>query len=410
MQETPKGLRLHIGIFGKRNVGKSSLLNALSGQNVAIVSPVPGTTTDVVTKPMELKPLGPVLFLDTAGLDDSGDLGKLRVARSLAAMDRTDLALVVCAGHWGEEERSCVSVLRERQIPTIVVFNKTDEVSPSDAAFVQACSEVSEVVSVSSLTGAGLDTLRAALIRTVPKEVLDQPSLLGDLIGPGDVVVLVVPIDLEAPKGRLILPQVQAIREVLDCDAKAIVVKERELTDLLTELKSPPKLVVTDSQAILKVVGDLPPEVPVTGFSVLLARAKGDLETFVRGLERIDELASGDRVLILESCTHHPIGDDIGRVKIPRWLSQYLGRELHFKTHSGHDLPPELERFRLIIQCGACMTNRREVLSRILAARAAGVPITNYGLVIAKSLGVLPRMLSPFPAARDWLRSDAHRR
>ncbi len=407
MQETPKGLRVHIGIFGKRNVGKSSLLNALTGQEVAIVSPVPGTTTDVVTKPMELKPLGPVLFLDTAGLDDSGDLGELRIARSLAAMDRTDLALIVGTGEWGEEERSCAAVLRERLIPFIAVFNKSDELPPSAAALAQAGSDTSEVVSVSALTGAGMDALRAALVRTVPKEMLDQPSLLGDLVGPGDTVVLVVPIDLEAPKGRLILPQVQAIREVLDCDAKAVVVKERELADLLAELKSPPNLVVTDSQVILKVVGDLPPEVPVTGFSVLLARAKGDLGTFVRGLERIDELRSGDRVLILESCTHHPIGDDIGRVKIPRWLGQYLGCELQFETYSGHDLPSDLERFRLIIHCGACMTNRREMLSRILAARAAGVPITNYGLVIAKSLGVLTRMLSPFPPYRE--RTDPDR-
>lgn len=396
---------MHLGLFGRRNAGKSSLLNALTGQDVSIVSPVPGTTTDVVSKPMELKPIGPVLFLDTAGLDDVGDLGRRRIERSLAAMGRTDVSLLVTAGDWDEVERELLSECKRRAIPVIVVFNKSDLNRPDPKVAAEAEAAAAETVTVSALTGEGMDDLRKAIVRQAPKEFMEQTSILADLVGPGDLALLVVPIDLEAPKGRLILPQVQMIREVLDCDAKALVVKERELADTLRQLNRPPALVITDSQAILKVAGDVPPEIPLTGFSVLFARWKGDLETFVRGTAAVDRLQDGDRVLMLEACTHHPVGDDIGRVKIPRWLRQYLGRELHFDHICGHDLPSDLGAYRLIVHCGACMTNRREVLSRILAAREAGVPITNYGLVIAKSLGVLPRMLSPFPGFQSILAS-----
>ncbi len=398
MLETPRGLRLHIGIFGRRNAGKSSLFNALTGQQAAIVSPVPGTTTDVVSKPMELKPLGPVVFLDTAGLDDSGELGLKRMEKSLAALSRTDLAFIVCDGDWGEFERKIGDELSRRSIPGIAVFNKADILHPSAAQLESARQDVQEALAVSALTGLGLAELRRAVVKHVPTEWIDNPPILADLVGPGDLVLLVVPIDLEAPKGRLILPQVQVIREVLDCDARAVIVKERELGDTLLLLKNKPNLVVTDSQAILKVAADVPPDVPLTGFSVLFARWKGDLETFVQGVKAVDSLQAGDRILILESCAHHPIADDIGRIKIPRWLGQYLGRPVLFEHWSGHDFPSDLGRFRLVIHCGACMTNRREMLSRILAAREAGVPITNYGLVIAKSQGVLPRILSPFPS------------
>ncbi len=405
MQDSPKGVRLHIGIYGRRNVGKSSLLNALTGQEAAIVSPVPGTTTDVVSKPMELKPLGPVLFLDTAGLDDAGELGVRRMAKTASALERTDLAFLVASEEWGAFEDDLLAQLRHRNIATVVVLNKADLGWNAKAVGEGLRSQALEVVEVSCLQGTGLEELRLAVVRQAPKEFLDQPPILADLVGPSDLVLLVVPIDLEAPKGRLILPQVQIIREILDCDAQAIVVKERELSNILKVLAKSPDLVITDSQAMLKVAGDVPDRIRLTSFSVLFARWKGDLETFVRGVGAVDQLRSGDRVLVLEACTHHPIGDDIARVKIPRWLRQYTGCALEFDYATGHDCPAELAAYRLILHCGACMTNRREVLQRILAARRAGVPITNYGLVIAKSLGLLPRILSPFPGLQSSVKS-----
>jgi [FeFe] hydrogenase H-cluster maturation GTPase HydF len=401
MNETPQGLRLHIGIFGRRNVGKSSLLNGLTGQEVSIVSSVPGTTTDVVHKPMELKPLGPVLFLDTAGFDDTGELGAQRVAKTAAVIDRIDLAFIVTDDGWGEAESMFAQALSNRAIPIIAVFNKMDLRTAAPEQLLQAQSVSAATVLVSARTGSGFEQLRQAIVLAAPKDYFDQPSILADLVSPGDLVFLVVPIDLEAPKGRLILPQVQVLREILDCDARALMVKERELADTLLLVKRPPRLVVTDSQVILKVVADLPPEIPVTGFSVLFARWKGDLETFVKGAGAVDRLRPGDRILMLEACTHHPIGDDIGRVKIPRWLTQYVGGKLEFEHRNGHDFPEDLSAYQLIIHCGSCMTNRREVLTRILKAREAGVPITNYGLVIAKSLGVLKRILSPFPGIQE---------
>ncbi len=404
MQDTPRGLRLQIGIFGRRNVGKSSLLNALTQQEAAIVSSIPGTTTDVVSKPIELKPLGPVLFLDTAGLDDTGELGQKRMAKTTATLDRVDLAFIVTETAWEDYEDNLARDFARRKIPFIAIFNKQDIAAASTQALAAARQHTAEAVRVSARAGTGQDALRQAIVRAAPADFLNNPPLLSDLIGPGENVVLVVPIDLEAPKGRLILPQVQAIREVLDADAKALVVKERELADLLRDLRTTPSLVVTDSQAILKVSADVPPSVPLTGFSVLFARWKGDLESFVRGTAAIDQLVPGDRVMVLESCTHHPIGDDIGRVKIPRWLEQYVGGGLLFEHRGGHDFPEDLSSYQLIIQCGACMTNRREVLTRILRATEAGVPISNYGLVIAKSLGVLDRMLSPFPGVRELLK------
>ncbi len=402
MQEkTPKSLRVHIGIFGKRNAGKSSLLNALTHQDVAIVDATPGTTTDVVSQPMEFKPIGPVIFLDTAGLDDEGTLGLKRVGKTMAALDRTDLALVVCEGAWSRELNPLMAELKNRAIPGIIVFTKCDLYADLQIPRQDLNMWTPHVVKVSSKTQSGMDALRQAVVAAVPKPFFENPPILSDLIGPGDLVVMVVPIDLEAPKGRLIMPQVQTLREILDCDAKALVVKERELSDGLANLKQPPRLVITDSQAILKVAADVPESIPLTGFSVLFARWKGDLETFVQGLKRVDELRPGDRILLLESCAHHPIEDDIGRVKIPRWLRQYTGADLGFDHFAGHDLPADLSGYRLIIHCGACMGNRQEMLSRILKARAAGVPITNYGLVIAKSLGVIHRMLSPFPHLQD---------
>ena len=400
-QAAPKGLRLHIGLFGRRNVGKSSLLNALTRQAVSIVSDVAGTTTDPVEKPMELLPIGPVLFIDTAGIDDVGALGAQRVERARQVIDRTDVALlVVAAGEWGAFEQQLLTELQEHATPVIVVFNKTD-LGTADASLRQRLADGGAgVIETVASTRRGIADLRQALIRTVPDEFINTPTILGDLVPPGGLVVLVVPIDKEAPKGRLILPQVQSIRDLLDNDAYALVVKDRELRDALARLKQPPDLVVTDSQAFLKVNADTPPEVPMTSFSILFARFKGDLLSFTRGALAIDDLRTGDRVLVAEACAHHPVIDDIGRVKIPRWLTQYVGGKLEFMHVQGHDFPADLDAYKLVIQCGACVHNRRAVLSRLEQCRQAGVPITNYGVAIARCLGILERALSPFPAAR----------
>jgi [FeFe] hydrogenase H-cluster maturation GTPase HydF len=404
MQTTPRGLRLHIGLFGRRNVGKSSLLNALTRQAVSIVSDVAGTTTDPVEKPMELLPLGPVLFIDTAGIDDEGALGAQRVARSRQVLDRTDLAVLVAeSGTWGPFEDQLLAELAARAIPRLVVMNKSDR-GPADPAVLAALAAANiPVVATRADRGEGILALREALIAAAPEDFINTPSILGDLVPPGALAVLVVPIDKEAPKGRLILPQVQTIRDLLDHDASALVVKERELRDALARLRRPPALVITDSQAFLKVAADTPPDVPMTSFSILFARFKGDIVEYTRGARAIDNLRTGDRVLIAEACSHHPIADDIGRVKIPRWLTQHVGGRLDFTHVQGHDFPPDVRDYRLIIHCGACVQNRRAVLTRIARCRAQGVPMTNYGMAIAYSLGIFARALQPFPAARAIL-------
>jgi len=405
MKNAPKGFRLHIGLFGRRNVGKSSLLNALTRQEVSIVSDVAGTTTDPVEKPMELLPVGPVLFIDTAGIDDVGALGEMRVKATRQVFDRTDVGVIVTvAGQWSEFEEAILAELRERAIPVIVVFNKTD-CCTVDSDQVARLKELKVTcVETAAAQGAGILELREAFIRNAPEEFINAPAIVGDLLPAGELAVLVIPIDLEAPKGRLILPQVQSIRDILDNDAYCMVVKERELRDALERLKRPPALVVTDSQAFLKVAGDTPLDVPMTSFSILFARFKGDLTEFVAGAMAIDTLRSGDRILVCEACSHHPIGEDIGRVKLPRWLRQYVGGKLEFVHLQGHDFPDDLTPYKLVVHCGACMWNRREVLSRILRCRKAGVPITNYGLAIAFSLGIFERALKPFPAAQEVYR------
>ena len=407
MQPTPKSLRLHIGLFGRRNTGKSSLLNALVRQEVAIVSDVAGTTTDPVEKPMELLPLGPVLFIDTAGIDDAGALGALRVQKTRQVFDRTDVGvLVVGAGAWGDFEESLLAELQARKTPLIVAWNKSDLAPPNaDVAAVLAQSHIPNVKTV-ALQGDGVLDLRRALIEAAPDEFLHAPPLAADLVPPGEMAVLVVPIDMEAPKGRLIQPQVQTIRDLLDGDAYCMVVKERELRDALQRLRRPPALVITDSQAFLKVAADTPPEVKLTSFSILMARQKGDLCELVRGALAIDTLRPGDRVLVAESCAHHPIGDDIGRVKIPRWLVQHVGGKLAFTTVQGHDFPVDLADYKLVVHCGSCMLNRREMLARLLRCRQAGVPMTNYGLTIAYTLGIFDRALEPFPDAMEVYRRE----
>jgi [FeFe] hydrogenase H-cluster maturation GTPase HydF len=396
MTSTPKGLRLNIAFFGRRNVGKSSLLNALTRQQVSIVSPVAGTTTDPVEKPMELLPLGPVLFIDTAGIDDTGDLGALRVQKTRQVLERADVAVLVAeAGKWGEFEGELLRELAARKTPAVVVFNKIDAGQPEVVTEARLAEQKLRTVKTSTLTGAGILDLRQALLEAAPADFIDSPTLVGDLVGPGELAVLVVPIDKEAPKGRLILPQVQAIRDLLDS----------ELRSALDRLKTPPKLVVTDSQAFLKVAADTPRNVPMTSFSILMARFKGDLLAQVQGTLAIEQLRRNDRVLIAEACSHHPIGEDIGRVKIPRWLTLYTGSKIEFEHVQGHDFPANLSPYKLVVHCGGCMWNRREMLSRIMRCQQAGVPITNYGLTIAYSLGIFARALEPFPAALAAFRS-----
>ncbi|SHI43173.1 iron-only hydrogenase maturation protein HydF [Tangfeifania diversioriginum] len=403
----PKTFRLHIGIFGKRNAGKSSILNALTHQDVSIVSEVAGTTTDPVEKPMELLPLGPVLFIDTAGIDDAGDIGGKRVTKTLAVFDRTDLGVIITNfSDWGNYELQLMEEFKKREIPFIIVFNKIDKYTEQIDIISELDNLKIKYIYTSATEGDGILDLRQLLLKSAPADFINRPSILADLVGPGEAAVLVVPIDKEAPKGRLILPQVQSIRDLLDYDSFCMVVKERELRQALSIMNKPPKLVVTDSQAFLKVAADTPPEIPLTSFSILFARFQGDLPEMVRGAMAIDNLKAGDKILIAEACSHHPIGEDIGTVKIPRWLTQYVGGKLQIDSVRGHDFPPTISEYKIIIHCGACMWNRRAMLSRIMKARQAGVPITNYGLTIAFSLGIFERALQPFPAALDVYKSQ----
>jgi len=429
MQNTPRGMRLHIGIFGRRNAGKSSILNKLIKQDISIVSEIAGTTTDPVEKAMELLPLGPVLFVDTAGIDDEGSLGELRIKKTRKIFDRIDIAIIVCdKPNWEKFEYELYEEFKSRNIPIIAVLNKIDLYKDNTELQLRHCerskaihqlmtdkrialsqtprndSEIKtlelEPVLVSAKTNIGILELKEKIITSAPEEFLNSPSIAADLVAAGELAILVVPIDLEAPKGRLILPQVQTIRDLLDNDSMVMVVKERELKESLERLKKPPALVITDSQAFLKVSADVPKEIKLTSFSILFARFKGELNEFVKGTLAIDKLKTGDKVLICESCAHHAIGDDIGRVKIPRWLTQYVGGKLEFEHYSGHDFPENIKDYKLIIHCGACMTNRREILSRIMKANEAKIPITNYGLTIAYSLGIFERALEPFPMAK----------
>lgn len=397
MFKTSKGMRLHIGLYGRRNVGKSSLLNALTGQEVSIVSQTAGTTTDPVEKPMELLPLGPVLFIDTAGIDDEGALGARRVEKTRKALERTDLGVIVAdAARWGSFEEELLERLTALGRQVLVVFNKIDCGRPA-AELLERLDRLNIPWRLTSCRdGSGLEELRATLVTLGGAERLQPPELLGGLVPSGGLIVLVVPIDIEAPKGRLILPQVQTIRAILDRDCWCCVVKENALEDALKRFNAPPDLVITDSQAFAEVAAIVPDSIPLTSFSILFARLKGDLSRLVDGARQIDRLNPGDPVLICESCTHHPMEDDIGTVKIPRWLQHHVGAPLEFTHVRGRDFPDDLTPYRLVIQCGACMWNRQEMLSRIEQCRRAGVPISNYGLTIAFTRGIFPRALRPF--------------
>ncbi len=398
MLSTPRSLRLQIGLFGRRNAGKSSLLNALAGQDVSLVSALPGTTADPVEKAMELRPLGPVCFIDTAGLDDEGELGGLRTGRTRAVLARVDAALVVTdRGAWGPWEEELWRELRAREVPCFIVCNKTDLEPQAAPGWPQG----ETALPVSCATGAGVTALLEALGRL--PGLLPEPTFLADLVAPGETAVLVMPIDSSAPKGRLILPQAMAVRDLLDHGSLSLVTREHELERALAGLRRPPALVVTDSQAFRHVASVVPEAVPMTSFSILLSRFHGDLAAQVRGLRALDGLRDGDRILVAEGCTHHPSHEDIGRVKIPHWLRQYSGARLGFEHVQGRDFPQDPRGFALVVHCGNCMGTRREMLGRIRTCEAAGVPVTNYGLAIACSLGILDRALAPFPAAAEEL-------
>ncbi len=401
LNQTPQGERVHIALFGRRNVGKSSLINALTGQEVSIVSAVKGTTTDPVYKAMELLPLGPVVIIDTPGIDDEGDLGELRVRRARDVLNKTDVALLVLEAEHGLGacEREILALARAKGIPLFAIFNKTDLAMPSQAQIQEASAAAgAPALAVSCATLEGVEDLCLTLAKAVPEEA-DKLRLVGDLLCPADVVVLVTPIDKAAPKGRLILPQQQVIRDILEADAIAVVTKEFELRETLASLTKTPRLVITDSQVFAKVSADTPRAVPLTSFSILFARYKGDLHTLVRGAKAVDSLKDGDRILVAEACTHHRQSDDIGTVKIPRWLRQHTGKQLVFEHTSGMKYPRDLSQYALLIHCGACMLNRREMHYRIRQAEAAGVPIVNYGVLIAAIQGILARCLEPFPSA-----------
>ena len=415
MEKTPKSLRLHIGVFGRTNVGKSSFLNMISGQDVAIVSSVPGTTTDAVEKTMELLPLGPVVFLDTAGVDDISQLAEKRIEKTAKIFHRVDIACLIVEPHvWSRFEDDILARSKEQGIPVIAIVNKIDHMPPSQGFVDDVAAKTSGCILVSSILldkrDEYVNELKGHLIRLCPEDFLHPPSLIGDLVPAGRTAILVVPIDLQAPKGRLILPQVQTIRDALDADAMAFIVKEREYRYALSQLREPPALAVCDSQVVLKMVADTPSQVPCTTFSILFSRYKGDLVECVKGACAIDRLKPGSKVLIAESCSHHAIEDDIGRVKIPRWLRQYLGHDIVVDAYAGKDFPGNLSEYSLIIHCGGCMTNRREMLYRINFAKKSGIPITNYGVCISFLQGVLERVLTPFPQALSVFQNERNSR
>ena len=396
MNDTPSGERVHIGFFGRRNAGKSSVVNAVTGQNLSIVSDTKGTTTDPVYKAMELLPLGPVVIIDTPGIDDVGALGEERVRRTKQVLNKTDIAVVTVDGTEGmaPADEEVVRLIKSKNLPYLIVYNKAD--------LVKNAAEVDDnTIHVSALTGDGIFELKEKLARLKPEEA--EAPIVSDLIHSGEMVVLVVPIDSAAPKGRLILPQQQTIREILDSNSAAIVVKEDELPHTLSCFKEKPSLVITDSQVFGRVSADTPDDIRLTSFSILMARHKGLLESAVRGVTAVDKLKDGDTVLIAEGCTHHRQCDDIGTVKIPRWLKEYTGKDISIETASGRDFPEDLSPYAMVIHCGGCMLNGREVGYRMKTAVDQAVPITNYGIAIAYMKGILQRSLSVFPDLQELL-------
>lgn len=408
MNSTPSSERIHIGIFGKRNAGKSSLINAMTGQSLSIVSEVEGTTTDPVQKAMELLPLGPVVLIDTPGIDDEGELGELRVARSYQMLNKSDIAMLVLdarEGMTGEDEK-LLRRIWEKKIPVLVSLNQCDllEKEEMDSRIKETQEKIqkmagesamnADVLEVSAVTGYHIFELKEKLAHLVPEEN-DGQRIVADLLDTEKIAVLVVPIDKAAPKGRLILPQQQTIRDILEAGAACVVVRDAELEETLRKLQGQVGIVITDSQAFGKVSKIVPPEIPLTSFSILFARYKGELEPFLAGVNALEKLKDGDKVLISEGCTHHRQCDDIGTVKIPRWITEYTGKKLEFSFTSGGGFPNDLSPYHMIVHCGACMLNAREMHFRIACAQDAGIPITNYGMLIAKIKGILERSMEP---------------
>lgn len=404
LNNTPSSERVHIGIFGRRNAGKSSLINALTGQSLAIVSDVKGTTTDPVLKAMELLPLGPVVMIDTPGLDDTGTLGAMRVQKAYQILNKTDIALLVIDASDGvtDEDSAILSRIQEKKIPYLVVWNKIDLLENNKLSTRQLENFLHEyhvpeyhMIPVSAHTGHNIYTLKERIAAFAPAED-DKNHIVSDLIHPNDFVVLVVPIDKAAPKGRLILPQQQTIRDILDTGATAIVTRDSEFVDTLNHLGKAPSLVITDSQVFGKISKLTPPDIPLTSFSILFARYKGNLDTVVNGARALDTLQDGDTILLCEGCTHHRQCEDIGTVKLPKWIREYTGKTLNFAFTSGTEFPLELEQYKMIIHCGGCTLNEREMRYRLKCAEDAKIPITNYGTAIAYMKGILERSIEIF--------------
>lgn len=398
LNATPSSERVHIGIFGKRNAGKSSLINAITGQNLAIVSEAKGTTTDPVYKAMELLPLGPVMIIDTPGIDDEGVLGSLRIQKAYQVLNKTDIALVIIDAAVGPsaEDLRLIKRINTKKIPLLIVINKCETINEDKKTAYQALLPNGKLLFVSAEQQLNIFELKEAIAQTVPADE-NKAQIVADLLSPSDFVVLVVPIDSAAPKGRLILPQQQTIRDILEADAAAIVVKENELTNTLQNLGKRPKLVITDSQVFKKVAAETPADILLTSFSILFARYKGNLQTAVQGVTALDSLEDGDKILIGEGCTHHRQCDDIGTVKLPRWIKEYTGKNPEFIFTSGTEFPLNLSPYKMIIHCGACMLNEREMQYRIKCAADQNIPFTNYGITIAYINGILKRTVEPFP-------------
>ena len=400
MNNTPMSERVHIGFFGKRNAGKSSVMNAVTGQDLAVVSDVKGTTTDPVYKSMELLPLGPVVMMDTPGIDDEGELGNLRVKKSYQVLNKTDAAVLVIDGTEGvsSEDKALMERIRKKEIPFVVAINKIELSDPAaeETVKTELALKEDQVAAVSAATGEGIFELKERIAAIAETEESEK-YLVRDLLNPSDIAVLVVPIDSAAPKGRLILPQQQTIRDILEAGAISVVVKETELKDALKKLGTKPKMVITDSQAFSQVSADTPDDILLTSFSILFARYKGNLEQAVAGVTALDGLEDGDTVLISEGCTHHRQCDDIGTVKIPRWIREYTGKDIKIETTSGTEFPDDLTKYKLIIHCGGCMLNEREMKYRLSCAADQGVPMTNYGIMIAYVKGILKRSVEVFP-------------
>lgn len=398
LNATPSSERVHIGIFGKRNAGKSSLINAITGQNLAIVSEAKGTTTDPVYKAMELLPLGPVMIIDTPGIDDEGVLGSLRIQKAYQVLNKTDIALVIIDAAVGPsaEDLRLIERINTKKIPLLIVINKCETINEDKKTAYQALLPNGKLLFVSAEQQLNIFELKEAIAQTVPADE-NKAQIVADLLSPSDFVVLVVPIDSAAPKGRLILPQQQTIRDILEADAAAIVVKENELTNTLQNLGKRPKLVITDSQVFKKVAAETPADILLTSFSILFARYKGNLQTAVQGVTALENLEDGDKILVGEGCTHHRQCDDIGTVKLPRWIKEYTGKNPEFIFTSGTEFPLDLSPYKMIIHCGACMLNEREMQYRIKCAVDQNIPFTNYGITIAYINGILKRTVEPFP-------------